>query len=223
VSARAVVFDLYGTLLDIASVATKAEAAGARDPDAFVLAWRRKQLEYAFLTSLAGAYRDFDDLTALALEQTCAQLGLALDAPARDALANAWQELPVYRDVMPAIAALRARGIATAVLTNGTAPSVDAVLRHAHARELFDDVLSVDAVRVYKPHPRVYALATARFGCEPGEIAFVSSNGWDAWGAARFGFRVAWCNRSAFAAETLLPRPQATLGGLDELEAFVVR
>jgi 2-haloacid dehalogenase len=218
---RAVVFDLYGTLLAIEGIGARVAAAGVRDAATFLAAWRRKQLEYTFLCSLAGAYRDFDVLTAAALAQSCAQHGLALGADARANLVEAWRALPAYPDAAPALRALRARGIATAVLTNGTAASAEAALRCAQLRDHLDDVLSVDAVRVFKPHPKVYALASARFGCAPREIVFVSSNGWDAWGAATFGFRVAWCNRLGVTPETLTPEPETTLGGLDELEAFV--
>ena len=217
----AVVFDLYGTLLRYTAMDEHVAHAGVRDAADFVSAWRRKQLEYAFVTSLAGAYRDFDELTALALVQTCAQRDVALGADARDALVRAWRELPAYDDVVPALRALNARGIPLAVLTNGTHASASAVLLHAGVRDCFADVLSVEAVRAYKPDPRVYALAAARFACAPGAIAFVSSNAWDAWGAQSFGFRVAWCNRARGAAEALAPAPETTLAGLDELEVFV--
>jgi len=218
---RAVVFDLYGTLLAIEGLREPVAAAGVPDPAAFVAAWRRKQLEYAFVTSLAQAYRDFDELTELALDHTCAQLGVALDAPQRASLAGALRQLPAYDDVRPALTVLRARGIPLAVLTNGTPDAAEAVLVSAGLRPLFDDVLSVEAVRAYKPDPRVYALATRRFACAPREVVFVSSNGWDAAGAAAFGFRVAWCNRAGLAAETLSPGPETTLTDLRELDAFV--
>ncbi len=218
---KAVVFDLYGTLLAIEGTRGAVEVAGAADPDGFVAAWRAKQLEYAFVSSLAQHYRDFDELTALALEWTCDQHGVALDVVGRLALLEAARALPAYGDVAPALRALHARGVQLAVLTNGTRRSADAALERAGVRGLLDDVLSVEAVRAYKPDPRVYALATARFGCAPVEIVFVSSNGWDAAGAAAFGLRVAWCNRRGAAAERLTPPPATTLAGLHELEAFV--
>jgi 2-haloacid dehalogenase len=223
VRVAAVVFDLYGTLLAIDSMRAHVAAAGVRDPGEFVADWRRKQLEYAFLTSMANAYRDFDELTADALAFTCAQRSAALDSSQQRALAAAWRTMPAYGDVAPVLQALAARNIPLAVLTNGTPSSASTALEHAGVRALLTDVLSVDSVRAYKPDPRVYALATARFTCAPGEIVFVSSNAWDAWGGARFGFRVAWCNRAGNAAETLSPAPETTLAGLHELPAFVGR
>ena len=209
----AVVFDLYGTILTIESMRAHVAAAGVPDAAAFVADWRRKQLEYAFLTTLAQAYRDFDELTALALDFTCAQRDTNLDADARAELVAAWQTMPAYDDVAPALRALADRDVPRAVLTNGTPSSARAALRAANILDLLTDVLSVDAVRAFKPDPRVYALATARFACAPDGIVFVSSNPWDAWGAAHFGFRVAWCNRHG--------HPPAQLRGLDELAAFV--
>lgn len=217
----AVVFDLYGTLLAIDSMRSHVAAAGVGDAEAFVAEWRRKQLEYAFLTSLADAYRDFDELTALALQNTCAIRAVALESVQRAALVEAWRTMPVFDDVAPALRELAAQNIPLAVLTNGTPQSADAVLRGAGIRDVLTDVLSVDAVRAYKPDRRVYALATQRFACAPREIVFVSSNPWDAWGATRFGFRVAWCNRANGPAETLTPHPEAMLSGLHELDAFV--
>ncbi len=219
----AIVFDLYGTLLAIDSMRMHCAAAGVRDPGPFVAEWRRKQLEYAFLTTLANVYRDFDQLTADALAFTCAQLDVALTPAVQRALTDAWRTMPAYGDVAIVLQALAAKNIPLAVLTNGTPSSANTALQHAGVRDVLTDVLSVDSVRAYKPDPRVYALATARFSCEPGEIVFVSSNAWDAWGAATFGFRVAWCNRGGNPAETLAPAPETTLAGLHELPAFVAR
>lgn len=219
----AVVFDLYGTILDIDAMREAVARAGLADEAAFVRDWRRKQLDYALLTALGQAYRSFDELTALALEHTCAERRIAPNATTCAALVDAWRSLPAYDDVAPALRALAARGIARAVLTNGTSSSADAALRSAGVRDLLVDVLSVETVRTYKPDPQVYAVATQRFDCAPREIVFVSSNGWDAWGAARYGFRVAWCNRAKHPPEMLLPAPEATLSGLHELDAFVAR
>lgn len=217
----AVVFDLYGTILTIESMRAHVAAAGVADADAFVAGWRRKQLEYAFLTSMAEAYRNFDELTALALEQTCAQHHIELDVGRRAELVGAWRTMPAYDDVAPALRTLASRGVQLAVLTNGTQVSANAALEHAGVRALLADVLSVESVRAYKPDPRVYALATARFACAPREIVFVSSNPWDAWGASDFGFRVAWCNRAGSPRESLTPAPETTLTGLHELPAFL--
>jgi 2-haloacid dehalogenase len=208
-------------LLDLQTMEAPVAEAGVDDPSGFVRDWRSKQLQYATLTSLAQAYRPFDELTVLALEQTCAQRGVSLDSSQRRRFIDVFREMPAHPDAAPALRALAALGIPRAVLTNGTPASAEAALTHAGVRDLLDDVLSVDAVGAFKPDPRVYALATQRYDCAPSAIAFVSANAWDAWGAAQFGFRVAWCNRARGPAESLLPAPEVTLGGLHELEAFV--
>ena len=222
-SIAAVVFDLYGTLLQLEGMERPIAEAGIADAAGFVREWRRKQIEYACLSSMANAYRPFDELTALALAHTCAQRGIVLDGAQRARFMDVFRVMPAFADAADALRALRARGIPRAVLTNGMPSSAAAALDHAGLHDLLDDVLSVDAVRAFKPDPRVYALATARFSCEPNAIAFVSSNAWDAWGAATFGFRVAWCNRAGGVGEALTPRPEVTLAGLHELEAFVAR
>lgn len=219
----AVVFDLYGTLLAIDAMRAVVAEAGVRDPAGFVGDWRRKQLEYTFLTSLAQAYCDFDELTVHALAFTCAQREVPLQSAQQRVLADAWRTMPAHGDVALVLQALAARSVPLAVLTNGTPSSANTALEHAGVRGLLTDVLSAHSVRAYKPDARVYALATARFACAPGDIVFVSSNGWDAWGAASFGFRVAWCNRAGNPVEALSPAPETTLAGLHELPAFVAR
>jgi 2-haloacid dehalogenase len=128
---KAIVFDLYGTLLAIDALRGAVAAAGATDSVGFVAAWRRKQLEYAFVSALSTKYRDFDELTALALAQTCAQERLTLATPERAALAAAWERLAPYDDVAPALAALRRLDVPLAVLTNGTLRSANAALEAA--------------------------------------------------------------------------------------------
>jgi 2-haloacid dehalogenase len=212
----AYVFDLYGTLLDFGSLRERFVDVVA-DPDRLVADWRAKQLSYAFASSAMDRYADFDTLTGLAFDYACGLHGLAVEAGRRaDALA-AWSALPAFPDAAEALTALRARGARCAVLSNGTARAIAAALNGAGIADRFDAMLSVEAVRVYKPRSEVYELAVARYGVEPGRIVFVSSNGWDATGAAEFGFRVAWCNRAGLPAETFGKPPERTIRSLIEL------
>ncbi|MGD1068211.1 MAG: HAD-IA family hydrolase, partial [Vulcanimicrobiaceae bacterium] len=143
--------------------------------------------------------------------------GLPLDAIGRARLFEAASLLPAHPDARDALQALHARGIPLAVLTNGVRSSAIAALDHAGILDLFTAILSVETVRVFKPDPRVYTIATDHFACAPFEIAFVSSNAWDAWGASHFGFRVLWCNRTGAPPELLTPAPAVTLTSLAEL------
>jgi 2-haloacid dehalogenase len=196
----AVVFDAYGTLLDVhAAVARHAARLGPAAGGVSAL-WRAKQLEYTWILSATGDYEDFARITARALAVALAAHGVA-DAALRDDLLAAYRSLDAYPDAAAALAALRAAGLATAILSNGEPAMLDAAVQAAGLAPLLDAVLSVHPLRRYKPARAVYALVTARFACQPHEVAFVSGNAWDAYGAARFGFRVQWLNRAAVPGE----------------------
>lgn len=214
----AYVFDLFGTLVDYGSL-----AAGCgdfvSDPVAFTATWRAKQISTSFAATLMDRYVDFDTLTALAFDYAAATHAATVDPAQRARAIAAWTSLPAYPDAPAAVAALRARGAKTAILSNGTPRGIAATIAHAQIAELFDAVISVDEVRAYKPHPSVYTLATARFASTPERIAFVSSNGWDATGAAEFGFAVHWCNRGGVPAETFGRAPVRVIASLAELLA----
>jgi len=214
------VFDLFGTLLDIASLRA---AAGRHttDPAALVATWREKQLGYAFAATIMQRYASFDELTERALEYALARHGVALDAAAFAALAQAWCRVEPYPEARAVLEELHARRIPCAVLTNGTRATAHAAMDAAGIGTLIDVTLSVDDVRAYKPDPRVYALATAHYETTADQLVFVTSNGWDATGAAEAGLRVAWCNRLGAPAETFGATPDWTFSTLAELPALV--
>jgi 2-haloacid dehalogenase len=216
----AVVFDLFGTLLDIASLQVAAQRYTS-DAGAFVATWREKQIAYAFAATIMNRYEDFDALTVRALRYAAARHGLSSKDRSWEALADEWERVRPYEDAAEALEGLRARGLACAVLTNGTPATARAALAAAGLASAIDVTLSVDAVSTYKPAARVYALVTAHFSTTPDGLIFVTSNGWDATGAAAFGLRVAWCNRTQAPAETFGPPPTWTLGSLLELPAIL--
>jgi 2-haloacid dehalogenase len=212
------VFDVYGTLLDVASVEDACRGV-VPDPAGFVELWRHKQLEYTWLRSLMGRYEDLGVITADVLGQVADHRKVQLDEQARERLLHAWVELRPYPEVPDALA--RLSGLTLAVLSNGSPRMLEDGLRAAGIRDRFAHVLSVDAVATYKPAPVVYELAERALGLDPGQILFVSANGWDAAGAASFGLRVAWVNRSGDAADRLGAYPTLEVGGLDELAVRV--
>jgi 2-haloacid dehalogenase len=213
---KAAVFDAYGTLLDVhAAVARHTARLGEKAAPLSTL-WRSKQLEASWILSAAGAYEDFWSITDRALGHAMRAHGV--DDPAlRADLLSAYRELGAYPDAAPALSALGGAGLATAILSNGTPEMLAAAVEAGALGPLLDAVLSVHGLRRYKPDARVYALATERFRCQPHEIAFVSSNAWDAYGAARFGFRVFWINRSDAPIEYWLDELATVLPGLDAL------
>lgn len=217
---RAVIFDAYGTLFDVAAV-RQACAGIAADPAAFVGLWRAKQLEYAFLRSLMGHYADFEVVTREALGYAAATFGITLTPADQAALVEAWFAVSPFPDAEPALRALTARGLDLAILSNGTPAMLDRLVRATGLAGLFSQLLSVDAVQRYKPDPAVYALIEQRLGVERAEALFVSSNGWDAAGARAFGLRVAWVNRAGAPADELGHPPSHVLASLAELPALV--
>jgi 2-haloacid dehalogenase len=212
----AVVFDLFGTLLDITSLREVA-ASVTNDPAAFVATWREKQIAYSFASAIMGTHEDFDAITGHALRYTAAKYGVTLDLLRRKRLADAWCNLQPYDDVAPALRALNQNGIRCAVLTNGTPETAASAIGNAGIESLLDIVLSVESAGVFKPDRRVYSLVTDHYGVTPERLMFVTSNGWDATGAAAFGMHVAWCNRSGAPAETFGPPPEWTISGLQAL------
>jgi 2-haloacid dehalogenase len=222
-SPAAFVFDAYGTLFDVHSVAALAEELAPGNGAALSRLWRMKQLEYTWLQSLMATRRfrreDFAALTAHALDYAISALILPLDGFGRHRLLDAYQRLapfPGTRDVLTALAP-RPRWI----LSNGTRAMLEPLARFTGLDELLDGILSVDDAGIYKPSPRVYQLAVDRLGLSPAEIAFVSSNGWDAAGAKAFGFTTFWINRDGVPTERHAPPPDFVLGSLTELVPLV--
>ena len=197
---RAFVFDAYGTLFDVhAAVARYRDAAGS-DADRFSEIWRLKQLEYAWMLSAAGHYVDFWTLTGRALDYAFARYP-SVDRALRPALLDCYFKLDAFPDARAALAALKAKGLRTAILSNGSPKMLGAAVENAQIGGDLDAVFSVDTIRVYKPRPEVYRLVTDAFAVAPEDVAFVSSNRWDVMGATAFGFRCVWVNRANMADE----------------------
>ena len=212
---RACVFDAYGTLFDVNSPVQKlATEIGDKAADLAVL-WRRKQLEYTWTLTLAGRYLDFWTLTERARDFAFARCP-SVDAGLKPKLLDAYLTLAAFADARDVLRGLKRRGEATAILSNGSPQMLAAAVATAGIGGDLDEVLSVDAIRVYKPRPEVYALVTERFRVAPGEVVFASSNRWDVMGAAAFGFRTAWVNRAKMP-EEYGPAPAAVLADLDGL------
>jgi 2-haloacid dehalogenase len=188
------VFDAYGTLFDVHAAIGRHRAAVGADADRFSELWRVKQLEYTWTNTLAGRYADFWTLTQRALD-FCFERFPAVSRSLRGDLLNAYLKLDAYPDAPKVLQQLRSRGEKTAILTNGSPAMVTSAVEAAGLKGALDAVLSVDAVKMFKPRMEVYALVTKEFACKPADVVFVSSNRWDAMGATTFGFRTVWINR----------------------------
>jgi len=216
----AAVFDAYGTLFDVHSAVGRSRAPLGDRAERVSLLWRTKQLEYTWLRSLMNRHADFWQVTGEALDYALDSFGIA-DAGLRRSLMDAYLQLACYPEAPAALQALKQSGLKTALLSNGSPPMLQAAVASGGLENLLDAVLSVEAVGVYKPDPRVYQLAVERL-CVPAEkILFVSANAWDAAGAKSFGLRVAWLNRSGQRPERLPCEADAEVASLDGLPALL--
>jgi 2-haloacid dehalogenase len=218
---KAIVFDLYGTLYDVHSVAGRCgERFPGRGLEMSIL-WRQKQLEYTWLRSLMGDYVSFEQATADALHYVAEHLKLDLSAQAHAELCDAYLHLQPYPETDAALSTLAAQGVPLAILSNGSVFSIRSVVEHSGLRHHFDHLISVESVKVFKPHGSVYEIAERTLGCTRDEILFVSSNAWDACGARHFGYQVAWVNRVGNTLDRLGQMPNHIIGNLQELPKLV--
>jgi 2-haloacid dehalogenase len=212
-SLDALVFDAYGTLFDVHSVIQRCESFWAGKGQALSSLWRAKQLEYTWQRSLMQRYVPFSQVTREALAYACEALGLQLTVTQMEALMGEYQMLSPFKDVRGALR--RLTGYKTAILTNGSPDMIEPLVKQSGLA--FDAVLSVDAVKIFKPAPQVYELASTQLTVPANRIGFVSSNGWDALGAKSFGFAVYWINRAGAPVDRLGFKPDAVLKSLGDL------
>ena len=211
---KAFIFDAYGTLFDVHSV-VEAGRALTSDPQALSLLWRQKQLEYTWLRTLMGRYEDFWAVTEAALRFALGRLGIVAGDEAVARLMEAYLSLATFPDVAGALSAMA--GTPLGILSNGSPRMLEAAVRSSGLGGTFRHVLSVDAVKAYKPSPVVYELGPRAFGLPAGDILFVSSNAWDVAGAKAFGYRTCWCNRLASPMDRLGVSPDLEVRKLDEI------
>ena len=220
---KAVLFDAYGTLFDVHSVIALAESLFPGHGAALSQAWRNKQLEYTWLRTLSERYRDFWHVTGDALSWAAQALHLPLTPAQHAQLLDAYLRLQPFPENLQVLRSLQAGGMILGTLSNGTTAMLDAAIDSAGMSGLFAHVLSVDCVGRYKTDARVYALGTAAVGAPANEIAFVSSNCWDAIGATWYGYRTFWVNRGNAPLDQLGTSPEGTGSSLHDLPQFLAR
>ena len=218
---RACVFDAYGTLFDYASAAAACRDVLGEKLERLTTLWREKQLQYTWLRAVQGHHADFLQVTGDALDFALETLGIA-DSALRDRLMDLYATLDAFPEAAAVLSRLKAAGLRTAILSNGTPALLRSAVEHAGIAHLLDAVCSVEEVGVYKPHPRVYQLAVDRLGVAREHISFQSSNAWDAWAASAFGMRVVGCNRYAQRSERLPGNPDHEISSLSELPALLL-
>lgn len=213
---RACVFDAYGTLFDFASATSRSQRLPREVAGTLANLWRDKQLQYTWLRGLQGRHASFWQVTGDALDFSLATLSIA-DPDVRSELMSLYRSLDAFPDAVDALRQLKASGYRTAILSNGSPDMLADAVASARIGGLVDDVLSVDEVGVFKPHPKVYQLACDRLQLPASAISFQSSNAWDAYAASAFGMRVVWCNRYGHRPERLPGSPDREISSLAEL------
>lgn len=207
---EAFVFDAYGTLFDVHSVAARCESCFPGQGPQLSQLWRAKQLEYTWQRSLMQRYAPFSTVTREALAYSCEALKLELSVAQMEGLMGEYLSLATFPDVKSALAALNAK---TAILSNGSPDMLLPLVQNAGLK--LDAVISVDELKIFKPAPQVYELAVKRLGTK--NIGFVSSNCWDAIGAKSYGFSVYWINRSGAPVDRMGFKPDRILKSLNEI------
>jgi 2-haloacid dehalogenase len=193
VTIKAVVFDAYGTLYDIQSVAAVTEETFPGYGDIITQVWRIKQLEYTWLRSLMRRYEDFSVITKDSLAYTIRMLGLKHDAATFERIMDKYLHLDLYPDALATLARLKDRKLA--ILSNGSSGMLNTLVKNSGLDRVLDATISIDSKKIFKPAPDAYTLIESRLGVRPNEVMFVSSNPWDACGAKAFGLNVAWIER----------------------------
>ncbi len=217
---QACVFDAYGTLFDVNAAAARCQDELGDKWQPLAEIWRTKQLQYTWLRALMGEHKPFWEVTADALDFAMASLGLD-DDDLRGRLLDLYLQLDAYPEVPAMLERLKAAGLRTAILSNGSPEMLASAVANAGIGDLLDAVLSVEQVGVFKPHPSVYGMASDEFGLRAANMSFQSANAWDAHAAAHFGFQVVWVNRFGAAAERLPGRPALALTSLHALPEVV--
>lgn len=216
---KAFVFDVYGTLFDVHSVKTVCEHHFPGKGTQISQTWRKKQLEYFFIRQITGRYEDFSVVTRDALRYALAESGVTASEEVERTIITTYAELSPYDEVEHVLQKLKDKQLV--ILSNGTKDMLEAIIQNAQFTDLFDDLVSIDEVKQYKPSPAAYMHWFKTAGVKRDEVLFMSSNGWDIIGAGHFGFKTAWINRDENPAETLDVKPDAVYADLSGVLEWV--
>jgi 2-haloacid dehalogenase len=218
---KAVAFD-YFVIFDPMSVVPVVEKEFPGKGVEFTRAWQSKQFEYAFLRSIAGKYADFFEVTGDALEFTARSMSLSLSPGARTRLLNSYLNLKAWPDTIAALKKLRSSGIRIITIANFSSAMLRANADNAGITALFDELLSTEVNKTFKPDPKAYELGLKRLHLKKEEIVFAAFGGWDVFGAKSFGYRTYWVNRFSVPEERLGLAPDGSSSSLDGLLKFVL-
>ena len=212
---KALVFDAYGTLFDVNSAANKCKEKIGEDWEKFANFWRTTQLEYTWLRSLMGRHRDFWKITEDSLEKSMQVFGV--DKNMKNELLNLYKVLSPYPEVKNVLETLKDQNFKLAILSNGTPSLLNELVTSNDLNNLFDDLFSVEEVKVFKPASKVYEIPTKKYNIKASQITFLSANTWDVSGAGNFGYNSVWVNRNKSKFDLLDYQPKNEVSNLTQL------
>ena len=212
---KSVIFDAYGTLFDVNSAAEKCKDKIGDKWEEFANFWRTTQLEYTWLRSLMKRHKDFWQITEDSLEKSMKVF--SIDMSMKNDLLNLYKILSPYPEVKNVLENLKKKKYKLAILSNGTPALLDELVQSNHLKDLFDDLFSVESVKVYKPDPKVYDLPLKKYKIKPPEVTFLSANTWDVSGAGNFGYNSVWVNRNNAVFDNLDFKPKKEVNNLTHL------
>ncbi len=212
---KAVVFDAYGTLFDVNSAAEKCKSKIGNEWEAFANFWRTTQLEYTWLRSLMKRHKDFWQITEDSLEKSMKVF--KIDKSMKKELLDLYKVLSTYSEVKDVLEKLKSKKLKLSILSNGTPALLDELVTTNNLNNLFDDLFSIEEVKIYKPDSKVYELPVKKYNIKPNEITFLSANTWDVSGGGNFGYNSIWVNRNKSQFDILDYQPKNEIGNLSQL------
>ena len=212
---KAIIFDAYGTLFDVNSAAEKCKVEIGDKWEDFAKYWRTTQLEYTWLRSLMNLHKDFWKVTEDSLDKSMKVFGI--DMGMKNDLLNLYKVLSPYPEVKNVLENLKKKNFKLAILSNGTPALLDRLVQSNNLKDLFDDIFSIESVKVYKPDAKVYNLPLKKYKIKPQEVTFLSANTWDVSGSGNYGYNSVWVNRNNAVFDNLDFKPKNEINNLTQL------
>ena len=212
---KAIIFDAYGTLFDVNSAAEKCKDKIGDKWEPFANFWRTTQLEYTWLRSLMKRHKDFWQITEESLDKS--MMAFNIDPKMKNELLNLYKVLSPFQEVPETLKSLKEKNFKIAILSNGTPSLLNDLVKSNNLNNLFDDLFSIEEVKIYKPHPKVYDLPIEKYKINKNEVVFLSANTWDVSGAGNYGYQSIWVNRNNNIFDNLDYKPNNQIKNLSEL------
>ena len=191
---KAIIFDAYGTLFDVNSAAKRCKDKIGDKWESFANYWRTTQLEYTWLRSLMKRHKDFWQVTEDSLDKSMKTY--EIDSSMRNELLNLYKILSPFKEVPEVLKSLKDKNLKIAILSNGTPSLLNELVKSNNLENIFDDIFSIEEVRVYKPDSKVYDIPIKKYNIKKNEVAFLSANTWDISGGGNYGYNSIWVNRN---------------------------